>query len=225
MRLDPAFQHGAPSGVVIKPLAADSAAALLHRDALRCGKCGALINKFCCLERGAFGCALCGEHNKALALAATAAELRLQPELAHAAVEYADPTQPPSADGASAAPSFTIFVVDECASAAQLDPLRAAVDEWIQDAPAGSERLLALISYGATVSLYMLTPPHAQRPAAIVFPGGVIGRAEQALLGAKGSLCVVPAHLAADPLLAALAALTPAREPADLAAGFSRSIA
>ena len=119
-----------PFGLVLTPLGPLPEDLVLHREPLRCEKCGGYIGPHCDVFHGTWRCGLCATENRSLTLAAGPAELEaVQPELSSAVVEYV--LRPPprvnrnvstSGTGGSGtvAPSVVIFAVDDTASAAAL---------------------------------------------------------------------------------------------------------
>ena len=213
----------APLGVIITPLAPLPTAEPLRRDVLRCAACAGVICEHCRLDGSAWICALCGHCNEHTA---HSDPLQRRPELSADAVEYAPlDTQPGNASSGAVrisipdapVPSITALLVDESASGAQLTAVRRALTDALPELSRPDSHL-ALISYGAAVSVYRLgEPTEPAVPSAVVVPADAPDGASIGVLRAGAAQHVAPAQLGAAAALAALEALAPPPDADDAA--------
>ncbi len=212
-----------PLGVIITPLAPLPTAEPLRRDVLRCAACAGVICEHCRLDGSAWICALCGHCNKHTA---QSGPLQRRPVLSADAVEYAPlDTQPGNASSGAVrisipdapVPSITALLVDESASGAQLAAVRRALTDALPELSRADSHL-ALISYGAAVSVYRLgEPTEPAVPSAVVLPADAPDGASIGVLRAGAAQHVAPAQLGATAALAALEALAPPPDADDAA--------
>ena len=175
---------------------------IVRRDPARCARCGALPGGLDPSDHPAqtWRCALCGHVNRGF-LAPDA------PERAHAAVEYAPPSdQPPfSAVAAHAPPASLLLVVDD---AAPPPTLRAAVAAVLPRLPA--DAAVGLLTYGAaSAAVYELASASTDLATADAFGSAAPDAADAARLRKRADRYLAPRHAAADALARCLTALEP----------------
>ena len=187
---------------LVADLGAPLAVPIVRRDPARCARCGALPGGLDPSDAPAqtWRCALCGHANRGF-LAPDA------PERAHAAVEYAPPSdQPPfSAVAARAPPASLLLVVDD---AAPPSTLRAAMAAVLPRLPA--DAAVGLLTYGAaSAAVYELASASTDLATADAFGSGAPDAADAARLRKRADRYLAPRHAAADALARCLTALEP----------------
>ena len=212
-----------PFGLVLTPLGPLPEDLVLHREPLRCEKCGGYIGPHCDVFHGTWRCGLCATENRSLTLAAGPAELEaVQPELSSAVVEYV--LRPPprvnrnvstSGTGGSGtvAPSVVIFAVDDTAGAAALADVLAAVRAALPLLP--PDALVGLLAFGRVVSVYMLGQSDEAAAAgvleALVMPAADAPvQWELDLLRSRAALALAPRQQCESNVIRAIEALQPA---------------
>ena len=187
---------------LVADLGAPLAVPIVRRDPARCARCGALPGGLEPSDQPAqtWRCALCGHVNRGF-LAPDA------PERAHAAVEYAPPSdQPPfSAVAAHAPPASLLLVVDD---AAPPSTLRAAMAAVLPRLPA--DAAVGLLPYGpASAAVYELASASTDLATADAYGAGAPDAADAARLRKRADRYLAPRHAAADALARCLTALEP----------------
>jgi len=188
---------------LVADLGAPLAVPIVRRDPARCARCGALPGGLDPSDAPAqtWRCALCGHANRGF-LATDA------PERAHAAVEYAPPSdQPPfSAVAARAPPASLLLVVDD---AAPPSTLRAAMAAVLPRLPA--DAAVGLLSYGAaSAAVYELASASTDLASADAYGSAAPDAADATRLRKRADRYLAPRHAAADALARCLRALEPA---------------
>ena len=210
-----------PVGLSLLPLTPLTEQHVLHRDPLRCSQCEGFIGPHCDIShlRGSWTCGICGTDNRSLTLAMDPAELALQPELREPAVEYV--VRPPPArsaarsggSGGSKPPGLVLFLVDDTAGAGLLDDLLAAARDAVPLMP--PDALIGLLTFGRTVSVYLLQQGEDTASAGVV-EALVVSAADAPApweidaLRAKAGAALAPRRACDGQLLLALEALQPA---------------